>query len=485
MTSRADLEDRLFAVLYPELAARGAPDFWEYLSHVKIETDDPKNPMRIPLDPWPLQRDQLARWLAGESQVWLKRRQVGASWCLAAYAWWMAAYHPGWHVALFSAGQRETNELIRKVQFVADNLPVSLQCAYVGTETMKIAGGSQIIGFPSTENAGISFTFRLIVADEAAFHPYGRQNYAAYRPSIDAGGQYLCASTADPRLGPSGFFYDMYQDAKKGENDYVPVFTGRWARPGQDETWWKTVERRYKGNEEARDAFYPVVDSAAFVARSGLVLPMFIEERHVTKPQPEASRLTPWLREGHPIAWEDCLYRAAGVDPGGGDPTAIVPVGIYKGRQGGLNFHQYAEFYRRGAVSIDEIAGYLSQWHNRAPLWTVEVDAPDDGPIVSQLQTMGLPARGAIKDKGERNKNHAWLLETNRLTLHSSCTNCIAEYYNYRWIDKVDPTSRDRYATGTPHDHHADGKDALGYVIMRALRAILEPQEPEKVRVRW
>src|SRR3990167_8309275 len=284
-------------VIESRTQAAPVPDFWEYLAHVKIESDLTGSAL-IPFQPWPFQCERLTAWHAGNSEVWLKRRQIGASWMAAAWAWYVAAYHVASHVAGFSAGQREANELMRKVRVIADNLPEELARPYVGKETMEISGGSMIVGFPSTEHAGISFTFALILADEAAFHPYGAQNYAAYRPAIDAGGQYICMSTADPKLGPGGFFHDLYQAAVAGENGYQAVFTGRWARPGQGDEWWVDVSRRYAGMPEQRDAYYPESDAEAFVGKSGLVFPMFSEQRHVM--------------QGDPVEWGECIVRVAG-----------------------------------------------------------------------------------------------------------------------------------------------------------------------------
>jgi len=438
------------------------PDFWAYLAHVQIESDDPDAPGPLAFDPWPLQRERFESWLTGTSEVWLKRRQIGASWCEAAYAWWVAAYHPAWHVAVFSQGQDYAAEFLRKVRFVGDHLPAQLRRPYVGKERVEFSGsGSLIIGFPSTESAGISYTFRLVIADEAAFHPYGRQNYTAYRPAIDAGGQYLCSSTADPRLGPSGFFHDLYNDAVAGRNGYHAVFTGRWARPGQGADWWADVQRSYAGMDQERDAYYPESDTQAFVGKAGLVYPQWSLERHGM--------------HGDPVRWEECISRHACYDLGGGDPTAVVVLGVYRRRDGQRAVHQFGEMYKpTGAPTVEEIGGYLLRWQDRARFQAVEPDPVGaTSTVAASLYAMGLPVRGELNDKGlftptpltrdpgERRGIHAMYLELGLLTINvDACPYSVREFAGYRWRETVDPNSKDRYRIATPVDHHGDAMAA-------------------------
>lgn len=447
---------------------RTPPPFWEYLSHIRIESDDPEHPGLIPFHPWPFQRERFESWLAGTSEVWLKRRQVGASWMEAAYAYWVAAYHARAHVAVFSQGGDYSAEFIRKIRVIADNLPSGLKREYVGKAALEFAdSGSLIIGFPSTESAGISYTFRLVIADEAAFHPYGAQNYAAYRPTLDAGGQYICSSTADPRLGPSGFFHDLYWGAVDGTNGYTPVFTGRWARPGQGEEWWAEVERRFAGMPEQRDAYYPLSDAEAFVGKAGLVYPQFSTERHTMM--------------GDPCEWEDCIMRVGCYDLGGGDPTAAVALGLYRRRDGTRAVHQFSEFYRpSGAPTVEEIGGWFRRWHEKAPFYSIEPDPVGaTSTVAASLRAIyGLPVRGVnapdgfkptplTRDAGERRSIQGMYLDNNWLTINAgTCPHSVREFAGYRWRESTDPNSRERYMIATPVDNHGDAMDARGGALV-------------------
>lgn len=44
-------------------------------------------------------------------------------------------------------------------------------------------------------------------------------------------------------------------------------------------------------------------------------------------------------------------------------------------------------------------------------------------------------------------------------------------------LTRIDPNSKDRYATGTPHDHHGDLLDALRYCLMGIYRDLMNRRQ--------
>jgi hypothetical protein len=304
--------------------------------------------------------------------------------------------------------------------------------------------------------------------DEAAFHPYGESNYAATLPTLGTDGQMLVLSTANPELGEYGWFHDLWKKAQAGEVSLRPVFTGRDARPDQDAAFFERARADFVGSAEAFNAYYPEEPEDAFVGKAGLVIPEFSRQKHVPLE--------------HPFEWEDAKFRVAGIDFGGGDPTAIVPLGI----SGEWEFHQPDEgYWPNGNVDVDELIAFLAGWHKKAPLDAIWMDAGKDSPIVLQIAKAfpGVQVDGAIKHKEMRIERHRWLLAHNRLTIHESCVNSIAEYAGYRWSTRVDPHSKVRYVTSTPVDHHADAMDARGYAILGAMEALRGNRTGERVSV--
>jgi hypothetical protein len=428
--------------------------FLEYLEWATIESDLGYG--TVLFNPWDFQKERAEAWDAGTSEVILKRRQAGLSWLAVHYCLYCAMFKRG-HQAVLSAGQREADEFIRKMTAMWMKLPENWKMNWKGTSPVKFENGNIVQALPSTEDAGISFTFARLFVDEGAAHPYGAANYAQYRAAV-ANGQYLLFSAANPKLGPSGFFYDMWRGAIEGNNNYTPVFIPRNARPDQDEKWMAKERRSYAGQPEVFDVLYPEKWQQAFVGKTGLVLPEFSEQLHVAP--------------AHPMPWEDYTYRFAAIDPGGGDPTAITPMGSWRdGRRGSVLYHQPHEFYSRQPVAIDGILGYLGLWHNRAPFTRIWVDTAGGEVLLNTLKQRGFPAFPAIKDRDAGLLVYRTVLAENRLTIHDSCKEGIAEFAGYRWLERPDPNSHERFRTGTPFDHHADAHDTRRYILLGAERA--------------
>ena len=448
--------------------------FEAFLRHVKIESDDRARPGAIPFELYGYQADTAGWWQSGDDYIYLKARQLGISWLEAAYKVYVSGLTPGSHSCVFSKSERESKKQLWRCAYIVNKMePGILPEARLSKTEIEFANGSTILAFPSTEDVGISYTFQLVVADEAAFHPFGSENYGAYVPAIADSGQLLVSSTANPKLGPSGFFYDLWENAGgflgrvaddgrivevdgspvPSLNGMIPVFLKWSKRPGRDDDWREAQRKRYKGMPEAFDAYYPEMPRDAFVGKSGLVFPAFSPERHV--------------RASDPVKWEECIARYGCYDLGGRDPTAIDIMGIYRRADGSRGVHQFAEFHQQtGFVGTHTIGDWFSEWEAKAPFDSIEPDPV--GAAASVAETLravyGLPVRyePVSRNKAERNRIHSLYLEDDVLTINEKCENAIREYASYRIREKTDPNSRERYATSTPVDHHGDHKDAQG-----------------------
>lgn len=468
-------------VIPPEVILAAQPDqphpksFEEYLRWCVIESDDGYG--WVLFDPFDYQLERAKEWDKGTSEIILKRRQAGLSWLAVHFASYCGIFKKG-HSAIISSGKREADEFIRKMTGAWSKLPANWQMPYKGSDPVKFDNGNIVHALPSTEDAGISFTFARLFVDEGAAHPYGKANYAQYQPAV-AKGQFLLFSAANPKLGPSGFFYDMWQDAtggkpwqvigpngtepwQPGDSAYRPVFIGRWSRPDQDAKWLAHEKSKHKGSPELIDVIYPVWPEQAFVGKSGLVFPEFSTQLHVSP--------------NHPMAWEDYSYRFASIDPGGGDPTAIVPLGSWRdARTGTVRYHQPGEFYSKNAVTADNLIQYLAQWHLRAPFTRIWIDTAGGEVLLNTLRAYfgkGI-VWPAIKDRDMGLVKYREVLAESRITIHESCTEGINEFAGYRWITRPDSNSHEKFTTGTPFDHHADAHDARRYTLLGAEIAFL------------
>lgn len=422
--------------------------FTYFLSHCKVRSDDPMHPSPTPWLAWPYLTQRAEAWASMQSEVILKARQLGYTWLLAAYMDWRA--RNGWACGIVSKGEPEAYAVIDRARFIESQLPAWLQAgAKFNAGTADYPGGGSLRAFATTPSSGVSWTFQCVAFDEFAFHKWGADNYAAIEPTTSAGGQMLIMSTADPTLGPSGIFHDLYWASKAEATGYHAHFEPWFSRPTRDEEWRKRARARYTGLPEEFDAYYPDSDHAAFTAKSGLVFPQFSEIRHIRIPKTKL---------------EHCTRIVAGVDFGGGDPTAVVVLGLDKQQ----HVHQYGEFYKRGSVGVDELAGFLRRSIPTGHAATVVCD-PSQGVAIETLNRATpsyIRVRPAENKRGEGLGMVAFLLENDRLSIDPSCKASIDEFPGYRWANKTDPNDRTRYATTTPVDNHADAHDARRYAVL-------------------
>lgn len=165
--------------------------------------------------------------------------------------------------------------------------------------------------------------------------------------------------------------------------------------------------------------------------------------------------------------WAECKWRVVGIDPGGGDPTAIIPVGVSKDSQGD-RLHVFGEFYRSGDVTLEMIANYLARL---GPIDYVFVGETGGNVLTNSLAQMGFPAVKAEMSRGEGIEHVRWMLESGRLTVSPECGRTIAEFGEYRWARKRDQRG-DSFATRTPDWTHADCMDAMRYAVYGILKSI-------------
>ena len=176
----------------------------------------------------------------------LKARQLGFSWTSAAYAAWLLTFREGTNVLMISKGQTEAFSLLDKVRFILKNLPEDWQSPLSPDSRSEIgipSKDSKIVALPSTEDAGRSETASVVIQDEADFHEYHAANYAAVKPTIDAGGQMIMGSTSNKR-NMSSLFKEIYRaagDTPDKGNGWTKIFIPWSARPERTDKWYEGV----------------------------------------------------------------------------------------------------------------------------------------------------------------------------------------------------------------------------------------------------
>jgi hypothetical protein len=219
--------------------------FSRFLPFIRI-LEPPPGRGNIPFEPWPHLMEVCDILDDKKLLVWLKSRQTGASWLLAAYSLWMAQYHHGAVILLLSQGEEEAKKLLGKCKYIYEMLPPGLR-VQTGIDSRQEltfpSMASAITALPSTEKAGRSITASLIIMDEADFHEYADASFAAVKPTIDdSGGQLIMVSTSNATSSGS-LFKKMYREAPN--NGFSKVFYGWNVRPGRDNAWYDERKNEY------------------------------------------------------------------------------------------------------------------------------------------------------------------------------------------------------------------------------------------------
>ena len=199
----------------------------------------------VKFEPWPHLIELLGLYQTERHVIILKARQLGISWLTTIYCLWKALFHTNVKVLFLSQGEEEAFDLIAKCTFLDNNLPEFLkskrepdQKGFIGFPDT----GSEIKALPSTERAGRSTDASVVVCDEWEFHPHAEANFAALKPTVDAGGQFIALSTAD-KTKLNTFFKQKFYEAKSGQSSFKCVFLGWQARPGRTKEWFDEIRK--------------------------------------------------------------------------------------------------------------------------------------------------------------------------------------------------------------------------------------------------
>jgi hypothetical protein len=336
---------------------------------------------------------------------------------------------------MFSQGEKEAWELVRKARFIHSQLPDFMKLP-VGRDTKGIFdildNHSSIEALASTEKAGRSTDATVLVRDEVAYHPYAQNNFASVMPTIDAGGQAIDLSTIDKEAGlddsgyhfterilraKSGATYDKTWDSgirviKGGESGATLIFLSWKLRPTRQEgmtlnEWFDLrIKPKYtplKIEQEYPDSLEEALktpETTAFFDRKALE-DMLLETTDKTLPTNDIN-----LRDG---VVKIRKYPTIGrryvifTDPSDGieDPTASIVMDSN-------TFEEIASYH--GKIKADESAKIhdclVRYYHNAFNTWDANASAGGKfSETIRNLQTPNQAPRRTPDGKIVRDKD--------------------------------------------------------------------------------
>ena len=220
----------------------------------------------VPFTFWPHQRDLVRLMRDNRRVICLKARQLGVSEVACIYSLWYALAHPGTLTLIISIGDREAQELLRRIKVMYQSIPPQFRKVWRTHLTKheyqfrSAAGESRILSIPSGDSAGRGLQASLVILDEAAFYERSDQRLAALLPTFADSGQVCMISTAN---GMTGRFFSTWQEAD--DIGWARFFSGALDRPGRDEAW---VAEQRKSLGDLGPQEYPLSSEESFLSTS-------------------------------------------------------------------------------------------------------------------------------------------------------------------------------------------------------------------------
>lgn len=176
--------------------------------------------------------------------MWLKSRQIGASWIVLAYALWDMIFQAIATVLIFSRRETEAKYLLSEFRLrgMFDRLPEWMKPRIIRDDKnlFSLSNGSAAYAFPT--GVGDSYTATVAIIDEADLVPDLDVMLSSVKPTIDAGGKLFLVGRVNKRE-PNSAFKQTYRKAKLGQNSFYPLFLGWKAHPDRDQKWYEKQRR--------------------------------------------------------------------------------------------------------------------------------------------------------------------------------------------------------------------------------------------------
>lgn len=242
--------------------------FTEAYGHVQPPTGSP-----LPFEFWPLvdRAAELAIGARSQAEVlevlWrerrvlmLKARQLGITWLVLHYAYWVLAFRedtPRARVLALSKHGGDASKLLERVRRIRELLPPFLRHeedreTRGSKSELMLEGRGRIVSLAGDPDAARMETATLALVDEAAFirNQQAGATLTALQPTIGDTGQEILFSTGNGRTGDGEAFADEVEKAIRGESGRVFVFLPAQTDPSRDEEWRAEARRNYRSSED-------------------------------------------------------------------------------------------------------------------------------------------------------------------------------------------------------------------------------------------
>ena len=192
----------------------------------------------VSFDLYPYQEKMFKSFDEHRFNIVLACRQSGKSISSVAYLLWYALFHTEKTIAILANKGATAREMLGRVTLMLENLPFFLQpgTKALNKGSIEFSNNSRILAAATSGSSIRGLSVSLLYLDEFAFVDKASEFYTSTYPVISSGAntKVIITSTAN---GIGNMFYNLWQGAEQGVNDFKPFRVDWWDVPGRDEHW--------------------------------------------------------------------------------------------------------------------------------------------------------------------------------------------------------------------------------------------------------
>lgn len=205
----------------------------------------------IPYQPYDFQKEIITTANTNRFMICKLPRQTGKSTTLIAYFLWYTIFHEDVSVAILANKAELARELLGRLKLAYEWLPTWLQPGIVkwNEGNIRFGNGSTVFAAATSASSIRGRSVNLIMLDEFAHvEPHiAEEFYASAFPTISSGKTTKVFIVSTPK--GMNKFCELWENAEKKKNDFVPIAV-HWSQvPGRDEAW-KQIQIRNTSEEQ-------------------------------------------------------------------------------------------------------------------------------------------------------------------------------------------------------------------------------------------
>lgn len=160
---------------------------------------------------------------------------------VAAFLLHYAIFNKHKSIGILANKAATSREILGRIQRMLENLPFFLQPGVVeyNKGNVEFGNGSTLMAAATSSDSIRGFSFNVVYLDEFAFVENADTFYTSTYPVISSGSNTKVLITSTPN--GMNLFYKLWEDARMGRNDFVPVKVHWSENPKRDNKWKETT----------------------------------------------------------------------------------------------------------------------------------------------------------------------------------------------------------------------------------------------------